>query len=152
MSNENNKENICQSGYKNHNKEEIFFCNECFKTICLNCLVKHYIENKHKNDECYKQIKEIKNELQNMNEEISQNIFSLNKIIENSKKLLNYYEKIKEKNKETFNKSDKLNVNNIIELKNSIGENKSIDLQLKNVYDSKLELQKFETYLLKKKK
>ena len=151
MSNENNKENICQSGYKNHNKEEIFFCNECFKTICLNCLVKHYIENKHKNDECYKQLKEIKNELQNMNEEISQNIFSLNKIIENSKKLLNYYEKIREKNKETFNKSDKLNVNNIIELKNSIGENKSIDLQLKNVYDSKLELQKFETYLLKKK-
>ena len=118
MSNENNNVYVCQSGYKNHNKDEIFFCNECFKLICLSCLVKHFIENKHKNDQCFKQIKEIKNEVKNLNEEITQNIESFNKIIENNKKIKCYYEKIKEKNKEIFNNSDDLNINNIIELKN----------------------------------
>ena len=151
MSNENNKVYVCQSGYKNHNKDEIFFCNECFKLICLSCLVKHFIENKHKNDQCFKQIKEIKNEVKNLNEEITQNIESFNKIIENNKKIKCYYEKIKEKNKEIFNNSDDLNINNIIELKNSI-EEINIDLQMKIINDTKLEIQKFETRLLQKKK
>ena len=151
MSNENNKVYVCQSGYKNHNKDEIFFCNECFKLICLSCLVKHFIENKHKNDQCFKQIKEIKNEVKNLNEEITQNIESFNKIIENNKKIKCYYEKIKEKNKEIFNNSDDLNINNIIELKNSI-EEINIDLQMKIINDTKIEIQKFETRLLQKKK
>ena len=152
MSNENNKVYVCQSGYKNHNKDEIFFCNECYKVICLSCLVKHFIEKQHKNDQCYKQIKEIKNEVINLKEEISQNIDSLNKIIEINKKIKSYYEKIKEKNNNIFNNSNDLNINNIIELKNSVEEDKFIDLQMKNINDTKIEIQKFETRLLQKKK
>ena len=152
MSNENNRVYACQSGYKDHNKNQIFFCNECFKLICLNCLMKHFIDNKHKNFQCYKEIKEIEFEVKNINDEITQNIDILKKIIENNERIKNYYEKIKEKNDEIFNNSEELNINNIIELKNTIEENKFIDLQLKIMNDTRNEIQKFESKLLQKKR
>ena len=152
MSNENNRNYTCQSGYKSHNKNEIFFCNECFKLICLNCLMKHFIDNKHKNYQCYKQIKENIFELQNINDEITQNIDSLKKIIENNERIKNYYEKLKEKTNEIFNNSEELNTNNINEVKNSIEENKFIELQIKIMNDSKQEIEKFLTKLLQKKR
>ena len=103
MSNVNN-EILCQSGFVNHNLDEIFICNECNKFICLKCLVKHYNNNFHKNDDCYQAIKDIQKEVKQINDEIVTRIKSLKKIIEKNNSFLKYYEDILLKNEQILNK------------------------------------------------